>query len=98
MDAVTDEIVEENKPKSNVVSLVATGGGDGRNPWLLDCEVGCCFLARPGAGAMLHEFWVVAKSMRAVKLLAVQSEKEVYMWVDPIHYSNEFKLYEVLDP
>lgn len=92
------EELREEKPVSNVVSLVAVGGGGSGGPWLRDLDSGACFLARHGDSAMLHEFWIVAKANRAMKLLAIKGDQETYMWVDPVKFSKEFSCYEVLDP
>ena len=84
--------------RNNVVPLhIATGGGDSGGPWLRDLEVGTCFLGKYAQQAMLHEFWIVAVANRAVKLLAIKDDKELYMWVDPIQFSKELTCYEVID-
>ena len=93
--------LEEPSPDSspnNVHRLhLATGGGDSGGPWLRDLPVGTCFLGKYGQQAMLHEFWVVMVANRAVKLLAIKDDKELYMWVDPIQFSKELTCYEVIE-
>lgn len=98
------ELEEEERAKEiqtkPLAKLIAIGGGGRGGDWLTNLNIGCCFLAKQtgNKSGMLHEFWILHMYGRARKLLSVQADKEIPMWVDPLLFCKEFDLFEVVDP
>src|SRR6266853_4395056 len=105
--SITEEsnLEEEELLKTNVVPLRAVaGGGSGEYYWLLDLEAGAHFLCRVRVSKMdkehseLKEFWLVGLGERARLLELVMADgSSIRTWVDPIQFSKDMFLYEVLE-
>ena len=91
---------EDSKEVSNIVGLHSVAsGGYLEGPWLASLEVGCNFLAKfkKKESSDLYEYWIVTKTRRAVKLILVQGDTESIHWVDPVVFSKEYSLFEILE-
>jgi hypothetical protein len=96
-------IKPDDNEEENVVKFqprIITGGKQPPSDyWLLNLPVGSVFLTKgkaQAAGFALGEFHVVYKSDKAVHLMSNVEGPETHLWVDPMSFSNQFRLFEIL--
>jgi hypothetical protein len=91
----------EEDSKLNVVPIkpslrVISGGGGG--PWLWSLPIGTVFLSRGRKSTdvpFVQQYQIANKSVKAVLLYSNLME-EIIIWVDPVIFSNQMELVEIL--
>ena len=96
---LNSEDTSQDSSKTNVVPLKAIGGGRGEGYWLLELEAGAHFLTKlKREHSELNEFWLVGIGERARLLELVMADgTSIRKWVDPIQFSKDMILYEILE-
>jgi hypothetical protein len=105
LDTMEDIHQSVEEEQTNIVPLKAiAGGGSGEFYWLLDLEAGAHFLCKVKLARAekeqfeLKEFWIVGIGERARQLeLVLADGTSIRTWVDPIQFSKDMLLYELLE-